>query len=286
MARPPRIELAGGVFHVVARGNERARVFRDDWDRERFLEILEEVAARYRWRVLAYCLMGNHFHLVVMTLEPTLARGMRQLNGVYAQWFNRRHRRVGHLFQGRYKAVSVQTDAHLQRAVRYVVRNPVRAGLCGRPGQWRWSSHRATLGRAPAGIVAVDALLACFADDRVEALGRYRSVVETVEDPPPSRHPLVAGDDVFVVERLSCIPRDPEFTRAMVRPPRPALDELVGSSDDREGIAIAHIEHGYSLRAVANHLGCSVTTVHRRVHASGSGRRSSAAPVAGGTKKT
>jgi putative transposase len=109
VVRPPRIEQAGGVFHVVARGNERALVFRDDRDRERFLEILGGVAGRYRWRVLAYCLMGNHFHLLVMTLEPTLARGMRQLKGVYAQWFNRRHRRVGHLFQGRYKAVTVQT---------------------------------------------------------------------------------------------------------------------------------------------------------------------------------
>jgi len=151
VVRPPRIEHAGGVFHVVARGNERALVFRDDRDRERerFLEILEAVADRYRWRVLAYCLMGNHFHLLVMTLEPTLARGTRQLNGVYAQWVNRRQRRVGHLFQGRYKAVSVQTDAHLRRTVRYVIRNPIRAGLSSRPEQWRWTSHHATQSACP-----------------------------------------------------------------------------------------------------------------------------------------
>ncbi|RDI73880.1 Transposase IS200 like [Gaiella occulta] len=268
------------------RGNERALVFRDDRDRERFLEILGEVAVRYRWRVLAYCLMGNHFHLLVMTLEPTLARGMRQLNGVYAQWFNRRHRRVGHLFQGRYKAVSVQTDAHLRRTVRYVVRNPIRARLSSRPQQWRWTSHHATVGSAAAGIVAVDELLACFADDRAEALRCYRVMVETLEEPPPSRHPLVVGDDVFVAGRLACVPRDPEFTRAMLRPPRPTLDDLVGAADDSEGIVIAHIEHGYSLREIATHIGCSVTTVHRRVHAGGDGGRSSAAPAAGGTKKT
>ena len=237
MLRPLRIEHAGGVFHVVARGNERAVVFRDDRDRERFLELLNEVARRYRWRVLAYCLMGNHFHLLVMTLEPTLARGMRQLNGVYAQWFNRRHRRVGHLFQGRYKAVVVQTDAHLRRTVRYLIRNPIRAGLSSRPEQWRWTSHRATVGRSAAGVVAVDELLACFAGEREEALRLYRVMVESPVDPPPARHPLVAGDDVFVVERLACVPRDPEFTRAMVRPPRPALAELVGTVDDREGIA-------------------------------------------------
>ncbi|MEI7993092.1 MAG: transposase, partial [Actinomycetota bacterium] len=269
MVRPPRIEHAGGVFHVVARGNERALVFRDDRDRERFLEILEAVAERYRWRVLAYCLMGNHFHLLVMTLEPTLARGMRQLNGVYAQWFNRRHCRVGHLFQGRYKAVVVQTDAHLRRTVRYVIRNPIRAGLSSRPEQWRWTSHHATVGRSPGGVVAVDELLACFADERREALRAYLIMVEGVEDPPSARHPLVSGDDVFVVERLACVPRDPEFTRAMVRRPRPALAELVDTVDDREGIATAHIGHGYSLRQIATHLGCSVTTVHRRVHAGG-----------------
>jgi REP element-mobilizing transposase RayT/AraC-like DNA-binding protein len=284
--RPPRIEHVGGVFHVVARGNERAVIFRDDRDRERFLEILEAVAIRYRWRVLSCCLMGNHYHLLVMTLEPTLARGMRQLNGVYAQWFNRRHRRVGHLFQGRYKAVSVQTNAHLQRTVRYVIRNPIRAGLSSEPEEWRWSSHRATVGRAPAGFVAVDELLACFADDRAEALRCYQLMVESLEDPPPSRHPLVSGDDVFVVERLACVPRDPEFSQAMVRPPRPTLADIVCSVDDRAGVARAHIGHGYSLRQIATHLGCSVTTVHRRVHGRDHEQRSSSALAAGGTKKT
>ena len=261
-------------------------MFRDDRDRERFLEILGEVAKRYRWRVLAYCLMGNLFHLLVLTLEPTLARGMRQLNGVYAQWFNRRHRRVGHLFQGRYKAVSVQTDAHLRRTVRYVIRNPIRARLSSWPEQWRWTSHHATVGRQADGIVAVDELLACFADDRTEALGRYRLIVESLEESPPARHPLVSGDDVFVVERLACVPRDPEFSQAMVRPPRPTLAEIVGSVDDREGIATAHIGHGYSLREIATHLGCSVTTVHRRVHDGGNEGPAPLALAVGGTKKT
>ncbi len=286
MARPPRIEHAGGVFHLVARGNERALVFRDDRDRERFLEILGETALRYRWRVLAYCLMGNHFHLLVMTLEPTLARGMRQLNGVYAQWFNRRHRRVGHLFQGRYKAVSVQTDTHLRRTVRYVIRNPIRAGLTSRPEQWRWTSHHETVGTTAQGVVAVTDLLACFADDSAEAVRGYREMVETLDEPPPARHPLVSGDDVFVAERLACVPRDPEFTQAMVRPPRPPLAALIGASDDCTGIANAHIRHAYSLRQIATHLGCSVTTVHRRVHATNAGRRNPPAPTTRGTKKT
>ena len=111
-------------------------------------------------------------------------------------------------------------------------------------------------------------------------------MVESLEEPPPARHPLVSGDDVFVVERLACVPRDPEFTRTMTRPPRPALVELVAAVDDREGITTAHIGHGYSLRQIATHLRCSVTTVHRRVHVGGDRRRGATDPGVGETKKT
>ena len=104
MARPPRLLIPGGIYHVTARGNERGLLYRDPADNERFLDILAEVTRRQRWRVLAYCLMGNHYHLLIQTPEPNLAAGMRQLNGVYAQSFNRRHTRVGHLFEGRYDA--------------------------------------------------------------------------------------------------------------------------------------------------------------------------------------
>src|SRR3989304_3223061 len=147
MARPPRPQFPDGIYHVSARGNERAPIYRDDGDRRRFLELLAHVRERYRWRILAYCLMTNHYHLLVQTPEPNLARGMRQLNGAYAQWFNRRHRRVGHLFQGRYGARLVQADEHLLAALRYIVRNPVRAGLCRDPGGGGWSTHRAAAGK-------------------------------------------------------------------------------------------------------------------------------------------
>ena len=155
MSRPPRIEVANGIYHVVARGNERRLIFVDDIDRERFLELLGGVAERYRWLVLSYCLMGNHYHVLVQTIGPNLARGMRQLNGVYAQWFNRRHVRVGHLFEGRYKAVLVQEGEHFERALRYVVRNPVRAGLTRCVDEWRWTSHGAMVGAAREGVVPV-----------------------------------------------------------------------------------------------------------------------------------
>jgi REP element-mobilizing transposase RayT len=131
---------------VTCRGNERRDVFRDDGDRERFLAVLGRTVSLFRWRLHAYVLMGNHYHLVVETPEPTLSRGMRQLNGIYTQAFNRSHRRVGHLFQGRFRAILVEKEAHLLELCRYVVLNPVRAGVVRTARGWPWSSYRATAG--------------------------------------------------------------------------------------------------------------------------------------------
>jgi REP element-mobilizing transposase RayT len=135
---------------VTARGNERRDIFRDDRDRDRFLSVLERTVGLFRWRLHAYVLMGNHYHLVLETPEPTLSRGMRQLNGIYTQAFNRIHRRTGHLLQGRFKAVLVEKEAHLLELCRYVVLNPVRAGVVRTAKDWLWSSYRATTGLAKA----------------------------------------------------------------------------------------------------------------------------------------
>jgi putative transposase len=267
MARPPRIEVANGIYHVTSRGNERQLVFLDDHDRDRFLEILAGVARRYRWRVLCFCLMGNHYHLVVLTLEPNLATGMRQLNGVYAQWFNRRHDRDGHLFQGRYKAVLVQGDRQLQNTVRYVVRNPLRAGLARDVDGWRWTSHGATMGTTRAGVVAVSELLSRLGPDATSARLRYLEIVRAPEDPPEPLHPVVDGDEQFVVTHLALVRPSPEHPRASVVRLPPPLASLVSSRDDGAGIFDANVEHGYSLRVIAMHLGCSTATIHRRVRA-------------------
>jgi REP element-mobilizing transposase RayT len=263
------VEVANGVYHVVARGNERQRVFRDDHDRERFLEILGAVAQRYEWRVHCYCLMENHYHLLVLTLTPNLARGMRQLNGVYAQWFNRRHDRVGHLFQGRYKAVLVQREKHFADTVRYIVRNPVRAGLTTKADEWRWTSHAATIGNRRPGVVAVADLLSCLGPEPSSARARYADLVGGEADPAVSLHPLFAGDEDFVETSLSLVRPSPEHPRAYVEPcrRRPPLAELVRGGDDAAAVFAAFAEHGYSLRQIATHLGCGVTTVHRRVRA-------------------
>lgn len=149
MARPLRLEHAGALWHVTSRGNERKSIFRDDDDRGVFLRVLAGAIRLYGWRLHAYVLMGNHYHLLVETPEPNLSVGMHRLNAVYSQRFNRRHDRVGHLLQGRFKGILVEKERHLLELVRYVVLNPVRAGLVRTAAEWRWSNFRATAGLAP-----------------------------------------------------------------------------------------------------------------------------------------
>lgn len=160
MARPLRIEFAGALYHVTSRGNERRPIFRSDRDRRTFLTLLEQAAKRFRWSVTAYVLMTNHFHLVIQTQDPNLSRGMQWLNGTYAAWFNHRHQRAGHLFQGRFHAFLVEKEAYFAELLRYVVLNPVRAKMVERPEDYRWSSYRATAGLevAPAWLDVASAL--------------------------------------------------------------------------------------------------------------------------------
>ena len=173
MPRRPRVEIAGGVFHVWARGNDRARIFFDDVDREIYLELLAYVVRKRSWYVLAYCLMDNHVHLVVETPEANLALGMQSLQGLYAQDLNDRRGRTGHVFEGRYGARLLTTDEALCGAIAYVVRNPVAAGLCESPGEWPWSSHVAALdGRAPEWL-AVERLFGRLEEFGGDPIERY-----------------------------------------------------------------------------------------------------------------
>jgi REP element-mobilizing transposase RayT len=166
----------------MARGNARERIYWDDEDRQRFLDGLSRVCGRFDWILWAYCLMDNHYHLLVETEQPTLSRGMREVNGTYSQSFNRRYGRVGHVLQGRYKAILVDKDAYLTELQRYIVLNPVRAGLCGGAGDWRWSSYPAVMGQAePLPGLAVDRTLSLFGSERAAARSSFaRFVAEGV----------------------------------------------------------------------------------------------------------
>ena len=148
MSRPIRLEYAGALYHITSRGNERKPIFKDEADFELFLEVLGEVCDRHNWVIHSWCLMTNHYHLLLETPDANLSAGMRQLNGVYTVRFNRRYGRVGHLFQGRYKGILVDKSAYLLELNRYIVLNPVRAGMVDSPRKWLWSSYLQTLGLA------------------------------------------------------------------------------------------------------------------------------------------
>ena len=149
MARRLRITEPNGIYHVTARGNRRQVVFEDDRDRRTFLALLRQVVSRRGWTCHSYCLMPNHFHLVVQTPAADLSAGMQALNSRYAERFNRRHGLDGHLFQGRFHAVAVESDWHLLELARYVVLNPVRGGLSGGPADYPWSSYALSSGISP-----------------------------------------------------------------------------------------------------------------------------------------
>jgi putative transposase len=163
MPRTPRGELSDGVYHVYARGNAKEAIYRDDRDRRIYLQVLETTIGRSGWTCLSYCLMNNHVHLLLESPGTTLSGGMHRLHTSYAQRFNLRHDRVGHLFQGRFGLVPVQSDAQLCVAAAYIARNPVDAGLCQRPEEWIWSSYAAAAGAASGPVwVASDQLLSFF----------------------------------------------------------------------------------------------------------------------------
>lgn len=177
--RSPRPQIAGGIYHVTCRGNRKQTTFRDADDHRFQLWCLDRVAARYGWRLLTYVQMTNHFHMTVITDEPTISRGMQWMNGVYAQVFNKREGVTGHLFQGRFHAVVIESEQHLLECTRYDVLNPWRAGLCDHPLAWRWSSLRATLGLAPKPFfLDVEGLLSMFSPNIEEARRLYLQIVE------------------------------------------------------------------------------------------------------------
>jgi putative transposase len=267
MARPLRLEFPGAVYHLTSRGNGRQKIFLADTDRELFLHTLTQVVSRYGWLCHAYCLMANHYHLLVETPKANLSIGMRQLNGVYTQTFNRRHKRVGHLFQGRYKAILVEKEAHLLELCRYVVLNPVRVRSKLERGAWRWSSYRATAGLASVpGFLSTDWVLEQFGKSRAKAQRRYREFVrEGLESRPweELKGQIYLGSEAFIERHLPANQELKEIPRAQLHAVKPSLERIFAKSGER-GIAQAYKEHGYRLQEIAAYLGVHYATVSRR----------------------
>lgn len=273
MARPLRIELSGGLYHVTARGDRREDIYFGAPDRERWLHLLGQVCDRFNWVCHAYCQMTNHYHLVVETPEGNLAQGMRQLNGVYTQHINRTHRRVGHVFQGRYQAILVEKDSYLLELARYVVLNPVRARMVNDPADWPWSSHRIMLGGQAPGWLQTDWILGQFGSERRRAVARYLDFVRAGVGLPPLweklRNQIYLGSEQFV-ERLQreidIPPTLSEVPRAQRRPVAKPLAYYADRHADRTlAMAMAFHSGDYTLKAIGDYFGVHYTTVSRAV---------------------
>ncbi len=254
MSRQLRLEFPGSLWHITHRGNERRPIFADDNDRARFIELLGKAAERFRWIVTTYALMPNHYHFVVeLTADHTLSRGIQWLDGGYAQAFNWRHDRVGHLYQGRFRAILVNQESHALEVLRYVVLNPVRGNIVPRPEAYEWSSHRAVLGLAAAPKwLAVDRVLAQFSERRDVARRRYASFVD--EGIGSTRCPwdeLIAdtflGPESWAEElrgRIESKPRDAEIPAGQRMPGNPTMGRVIAAVAHGFGIDEERIRRG------------------------------------------
>jgi putative transposase len=273
MARPLRIELAGGLYHLTSRGDRREDIYHDDGDRFLWLDVFGQTCQRFNWICYAWCQMSNHYHLLVETVEANLSRGMRHLNGVYTQAVNRKHQRLGHVFQGRYKAILVQKDSHLLELSRYVVLNPVRAGMVDEVGAWPWSSYRSMIGRAdtPAWL-HTDWLLGQFCPVQDVAISSYTDFVRAAVGMPSiwskMRNQAILGDEKFIREMLMQSPRldVAEIPRAQRRAPPEELAYYQQTTDSMSsGMCAAFASGGYTMAEIARYFGVHYSTVSRAV---------------------
>jgi REP-associated tyrosine transposase len=240
MPRPPRDDYPGATHHVFVRGVARTVVAVDDADYERSLRVLAKVASRFDLVCHAWCLLPNHAHLLVTSQHGNLSRAMHWFGTCTAQAFNLRHDRSGHLYQGRFGSRLVRNDRYFLQLVQYVALNPVRAGLCGSPADWPWSSYSATAGLCPAPrFLDTQAFLGLLETDDYVAWVAQGLAAESLDE--------------------HGIPRPP---------PRPTLEEIL-VEDSNLAIALAHFRHGYTQAAIAQHLGVSASQICRRLRTQG-----------------
>lgn len=276
MARPLRIEFAGALYHLTARGNARQAIFLDDADRQDFLELLARAGDRYHWQCHAYCLMPNHYHLLIETCQPTLSKGMKYINGLYTQRFNQRHGRVGHVFQGRFKAILVESDPYLLELARYIILNPVRAKMVRSAKDWPWSSYRATAGMAEAHpCLTTDWVLSGFGKQKKRTQEKYRRFVQQGRGQPAPwvflKNQIYLGSDQFVNDMQYLLDPDQslkDIPRIQKQSPHRALAYYQEKYSDRKrAMAEAYRSGHYTLQQVGDHFGVSYATVSRSVKA-------------------
>lgn len=276
MSRPIRLEFDHATYHVTSRGDRREAIYEDDEDRCSFLALFGQVVEQFNWICHGYCLMDNHYHLLIETPDGNLSKGMRQLNGVYTQSSNRRHQRSGHLFQGRYKAILVDADAYLLELTRYVVLNPVRAGMVKRAIDWPWSSYQAMVGKVPAPRwLATDGLLSQFSKKRKMAIKQYiQFVIDGIGGQSiwsNLNRQVFLGDDQFIQdarEQCEALSVDVNIPGVQRRSPAASLQAISKKHKDRNaGIIEAYNTGEYSYQEIATHYDLHFTTIGTIVRA-------------------
>lgn len=271
------MEFPGALHYVTAQGNARGNICLDDGDREQFLTLLAEVVRTHGWTCHAWCLLEDHYHLMIETAEPNLGRGMRQLNGVYTQRFNRAHDRTGHVFQGRYKAVLVERGPYWLELARDVVLTPVRAGLVMAAAKWRWSSYRVTADTDPRPKDDPDPtwpdwiLRQLGGEDRL-ARAAYRDYVDAAataaaarDFDKPIRTGPVLGSQAFI-EKLKTRydVRDRETGLLGRGRARPSMQTLRDRHGERGAwMTVAHDRHGYTLAEIGAATGLHYSSISK-----------------------
>jgi len=275
MSRPLRISYPGALYHITSRGDGRENIYLIEEDREVFLSIMGDVYNKFNWKFHAYCLMSNHYHLLVETPRANLSKGMQYLNGVYTQQFNRRHRRVGHVFQGRFKSIIVEKESYLLELARYIVLNPVRAHMVPSPNDWVWSSYLATTGQVLAPTwLSIDWLLSVFGNCKQTSIRSYQQFVSeaSLNDSPwdELKQQIYLGSDQFVNDVQSNINSLQDFSEIPSSQYTPSVlsikDYEQRSSSRNDTLKLAYASGGYSMKALGDYFGLHYSRVSKIIN--------------------
>ncbi|MBF0470975.1 MAG: transposase [Gammaproteobacteria bacterium] len=274
MARPSRVEFPGALYYVTSRAAVDGVLFADSEDRSRFITILGEACHLFNLKVHAWCLLDDHYHLLLETPDGNLSRGMRYLNGVYTQRYQLRHGKKGSLFQGRFKAIIIDRKPYYQRLIRHIVLNPVRIGKVDKAKGWRWSSHRTLLDLTPVPIwFPRKTVLKEFGKPKKDALKRYkRFIAASNTEPTPwgdLKKQIYLGSSDFIAKTEAMVAAGalPQRSHNQQRPPPLSLSKYEKRAANRnEAIVMAYTSGGYRLHEIGEHFSLHYSTVSRIVH--------------------
>ncbi len=274
MSRALRIEYPGALYHITSRGNKQENIYLSDEDRNLFLEIFSLICMRCNWICYAYCLMSNHYHLLIETPLGNLSKGMQLLNGIYTQKFNKTHSRVGHIFQGRFKGILVEKDNYMLELSRYIILNPVRAKMVVSAEDWSWSSYQSTINRlTKPSWLSTDSLLSLFGQNLLIAIEKYQQFVYEgmgVNAPWDNlKNQIYLGSDNFVDEMQKKIEQEKKLTyipHSHYMPVKCSLNEYEKKSSNRdECIRLAYATGQFSLAEIGEYFGLHYSWVSRIV---------------------